>query len=70
MGLAILSREATVKIVALPSEETSALKGKNLLPLESRPLFRRDLLCRKANRKSQMSLLSKMTENEPEYPFS
>ena len=57
MGVGV---EVTVKLVCLPSEKESTLKGKNLLPLDEqilsfsrRPLFTMGLMYTKANRKSK-----------------
>ena len=62
-GMNALSMEATLsKLFRLPSELGSILKGKNLLPsgansfLLEWTLFRKDLLCMKAN-KNQKSCL-------------
>ena len=58
------------RLFLLPSEKRSSLKGKNLHPkffpfiVESR--FRRGLVYRNANRKSQkLSPMSEMAENPP-----
>ena len=48
----------------VPSDKKSTVKGKNLLP--SRPLFRKDLVCVKADRKLQkFHPLYKMVANLP-----
>ena len=72
-GMATLSEEINLsKLFCLPSEKGSTLIGKNWLPkgansfLQSRPLFRRDLMCRKANKKSQkLPPLHKKIEDLP-----